>query len=54
MDIADNKTNKKLKDFGDWIDAGFGKGLAKWFLNPYNYKFSQSHIVIFLIFYRQA
>lgn len=27
-----------LQHFGDWIDAGFGSGLAKYFLRPYNYK----------------
>jgi protoporphyrinogen oxidase len=24
--------------FGEWITATFGRGLAKWFLTPYNYK----------------
>ncbi|SLM29977.1 putative flavin-containing amine oxidoreductase family protein [Desulfamplus magnetovallimortis] len=27
-----------LKHFGDWINAGFGEGLAQHFLRPYNYK----------------
>jgi len=28
----------ELKHFGEWIDAGFGQGLARHFLRPYNYK----------------
>lgn len=31
-------TDLSLRHFGDWIDAGFGTGLAKHFLRPYNYK----------------
>lgn len=27
-----------LRHFGDWINAGFGEGLAKHFMRPYNYK----------------
>jgi protoporphyrinogen oxidase len=30
--------NKKLKNFEDWILASFGEGIAKVFLNPYNFK----------------
>ncbi|MBF0413315.1 MAG: FAD-dependent oxidoreductase [Desulfamplus sp.] len=30
--------NLPLQHFGDWIDASFGSGLAKYFLRPYNYK----------------
>ncbi|MBF0375859.1 MAG: FAD-dependent oxidoreductase [Desulfamplus sp.] len=33
-----NLSSSQLRHFGDWIDAGFGKGLAKHFLRPYNYK----------------
>ncbi|MEA2060120.1 MAG: FAD-dependent oxidoreductase [Thermodesulfobacteriota bacterium] len=33
-----NESPARLEHFGDWIQAGFGRGLAKWFLNPYNYK----------------
>ena len=29
---------RKLRHFGDWIDAGFGSGLANHFMRPYNYK----------------
>ncbi|MBF0234343.1 MAG: FAD-dependent oxidoreductase [Desulfamplus sp.] len=40
LDIQTNNIASKsnLKHFGDWIDAGFGQGLAKHFLRPYNYK----------------
>lgn len=38
MDLNNSSPNKTLRHFGDWIDAGFGRGLAKWFLNPYNFK----------------
>jgi protoporphyrinogen oxidase len=30
--------NKPLTNFQDWIDRVFGKGLAKYFMNPYNFK----------------
>ncbi|MBF0572908.1 MAG: NAD(P)-binding protein [Desulfamplus sp.] len=33
-----NLSSSQLRHFGDWIDAGFGKGIAKYFLRPYNYK----------------
>ena len=38
IDIQNSAFKKKPKHFGQWIQATFGKGLAKWFLNPYNYK----------------
>ena len=38
IDIQKNNNLKKPENFGQWIEATFGKGLAKWFLNPYNYK----------------
>lgn len=39
MDLSNNSNaSPELKHFGDWIDAGFGKGLASHFLRPYNYK----------------
>ena len=38
IDISQKNNIEKPKNFGQWIDATFGKGLAKWFLNPYNYK----------------
>ena len=31
-------SSSNLQHFGDWIDAGFGNGIAKHFLRPYNYK----------------
>jgi protoporphyrinogen oxidase len=30
--------NKPLSNFQDWIDRVFGRGLAKHFMNPYNFK----------------
>lgn len=30
--------NKPISNFQDWIDRIFGKGLAKHFMNPYNFK----------------
>lgn len=38
LDIRKNDSALLPKDFGQWIDASFGAGLAKWFLRPYNYK----------------
>ena len=38
IDIRENPPRETPKHFGEWIDATFGKGLAKWFLRPYNYK----------------
>ena len=35
---APSTTGHPLRHFGDWIDAGFGSGLAKHFLRPYNFK----------------
>jgi len=38
LDLLTNTSNRNISHFGEWIDASFGKGLAKWFLKPYNYK----------------
>lgn len=38
IDIQKNSREINPAHFGEWIDATFGKGLAKWFLRPYNYK----------------
>ncbi len=38
VDIQNRSTLKKPEHFGQWIRATFGDGLAKWFLDPYNYK----------------
>ncbi|MDM8524800.1 FAD-dependent oxidoreductase [Desulfococcaceae bacterium HSG8] len=38
IDIWENRQKKAPAHFGEWIDATFGKGLARWFLRPYNYK----------------
>jgi protoporphyrinogen oxidase len=38
LDIQKHDSACLPKDFGEWIDASFGAGLAKWFLRPYNYK----------------
>jgi len=38
IDIQNSGSQKKPKHFGQWIQATFGQGLAKWFLDPYNYK----------------
>lgn len=38
MDLSKNPGDVKPNDFAEWIDQTFGKGLAKWFLRPYNYK----------------
>lgn len=38
VDINKNSFEKDPIHFGEWIEATFGKGLAKWFLRPYNYK----------------
>lgn len=38
IDIHENRSDRKPLHFGQWIDMTFGKGLAKWFLRPYNYK----------------
>ncbi|MCD4722715.1 MAG: FAD-dependent oxidoreductase [Desulfobacula sp.] len=38
IDIQNTGSQKKPKHFGQWIQATFGQGLAKWFLDPYNYK----------------
>jgi len=38
IDIQKSHREKHPAHFGEWIDATFGKGLAKWFLRPYNYK----------------
>jgi protoporphyrinogen oxidase len=37
---ADNAAGKvsKPKNFQEWIEAGFGKGVAKHFMEPYNFK----------------
>jgi len=38
IDIHNTGARSKPRHFGDWIDATFGTGIAKWFLNPYNSK----------------
>ncbi len=38
IDARVQGNHTKLSHFGDWIDASFGKGIAKWFLRPYNFK----------------
>ncbi|MCP3928292.1 MAG: NAD(P)-binding protein [Bacteroidetes bacterium] len=38
IDIQNTAGQNTPEHFGQWIEATFGKGLAKWFLNPYNYK----------------
>ena len=38
LDLPKGSDAKELNHFGDWIEAGFGKGLANCFLRPYNYK----------------
>ena len=38
IDIQNNGGNPLPEHFGQWITATFGAGLAKWFLEPYNYK----------------
>ncbi len=38
IDLKERNQDNVPAHFGEWIDAGFGKGLAKWFLRPYNYK----------------
>ncbi|ACN16064.1 putative flavin-containing amine oxidoreductase family protein [Desulforapulum autotrophicum HRM2] len=38
IDIQNSALAEKPDNFGAWIDATFGKGLARWFLNPYNFK----------------
>ncbi len=38
MDLHASAAPKTPAHFGEWITATFGKGLAKWFLNPYNFK----------------
>ncbi len=32
------KLAKKAKNFQEWVTAVFGKGIAKYFMNPYNFK----------------
>ncbi|MBF0241422.1 MAG: FAD-dependent oxidoreductase [Desulfamplus sp.] len=36
--LTNLNSQPNLNHFGDWIDAGFGRGIAKHFLRPYNYK----------------
>ncbi len=38
IDIQKNGMGAVPGHFGEWIKATFGKGLAKWFLKPYNNK----------------
>lgn len=38
LDIQKNSRGINPAHFGEWIEATFGKGLAKWFLMPYNQK----------------
>ncbi len=38
VDIQKNNSTNKPHDFAQWINATFGIGLAKWFMNPYNFK----------------
>jgi len=38
IDAHIHGNNVKPAHFGEWIDASFGRGLAKWFLKPYNFK----------------
>lgn len=38
IDIQKSKPGNSPAHFGEWINATFGSGLAKWFLYPYNFK----------------
>jgi protoporphyrinogen oxidase len=38
IDIGKNGAAAEPGHFGEWIGATFGRGLAKWFLTPYNNK----------------
>lgn len=38
LDITKNGRETAPAHFGEWIEATFGQGLAKWFLRPYNFK----------------
>lgn len=38
LDIQDDQRSRPPADFEEWIYSFFGKGLAKWFLKPYNFK----------------
>lgn len=38
MELEAESERSTPKNFGEWIDATFGKGLAKWFMRPYNEK----------------
>jgi protoporphyrinogen oxidase len=38
IDVHKNGHKRRPGHFGEWIDMTFGKGLARWFLRPYNYK----------------
>ena len=38
IDIQQTPSQKRPRHFGEWVQATFGQGLAKWFLTPYNYK----------------
>ncbi|MDY6973455.1 MAG: FAD-dependent oxidoreductase [Thermodesulfobacteriota bacterium] len=38
IDITKNGLDIVPANFGEWIEATFGRGLAKWFLMPYNFK----------------
>ncbi len=38
IDIQNRSERALPEHFGQWIHATFGRGLAKWFLEPYNYK----------------
>jgi len=36
--LALRPTSKKPENFQEWVDINFGAGLAKHFMNPYNFK----------------
>jgi protoporphyrinogen oxidase len=38
IDIQNRLSGSQPVHFGEWITATFGRGLAKWFLTPYNQK----------------
>ena len=38
IDLHENPNTRTPRHFGEWITATFGSGIAKWFLNPYNFK----------------
>lgn len=36
--FANEKPEGRPAHFGEWIERGFGSGIAKYFMNPYNFK----------------